>query len=91
MYELGKADAKQYYRGGGAFALGALTAPTLIGPLIVAAVPVSPYSKHNPYLQQYMDHPDYMRGYRKKAQSKKVANALLGMTLFWFLLLGSVS
>ncbi len=78
---LGKADAKQYYRGEGNFVAGMLTAPFLIPPLIIACVPPTPGLKHNPNAALYYTQPEYRKGYRGLAHGKKAGLTIGGMSL----------
>ena len=78
LYRMGRQDGAQYYGGGGAFAGGFFAAPTLIGPLIIMAVPPPLDSPRNPN-RALLDDPDYRKGYKKAAHGKKAGHVLVGM------------
>ncbi len=77
LFQLGKRDAKEHYRGTGAFVAGLLTTPTLLGPFIVAAIP--PHSnRKNPNNALYREEKQYRKGFRKVAHGRKAGLVLAG-------------
>ncbi len=77
LFQLGKRDAKEHYRGTGAFVAGLLTTPTLLGPFIVAAIP--PHSnRKNPNHALYREKKPYRKGFRKEAHGRKAGFVLGG-------------
>ncbi|MGV3539211.1 MAG: hypothetical protein ACO1OQ_05335 [Rufibacter sp.] len=79
LYQLGRQDARKYYTGNGAMwaSAGTTFAIGILGPIIVAAVPAKPdFSKVTNV--QYLSSQDYMRGFKKQANSRKIGKAAIG-------------
>jgi len=81
-YRMGKADGKKYYNGTGAFISGLLTAPLIIVPPIIAAVPPSSPGDHNPNESLYYSNENYNLGFKKAAHGKKAVKVLEGLGAF---------
>jgi hypothetical protein len=89
--ELGIQDARTYYKGGGAVLLGMYTAPTLILPPILGAIPPVALDRSNPNLPLYMNDPAYMEAYREEARKLKMTTTMSGMGLMLFILISALA
>jgi hypothetical protein len=82
MYLKGRQDAKLYYKGNGALfgTLGTSLVHPAIGlatGVVISAIPPEPKILHITD-QALMHNPDYIKGYRKQAQLKKIGKSATG-------------
>ncbi|MFC6999815.1 hypothetical protein [Rufibacter roseus] len=82
MYELGRRDAKIYYKGNGAMWGSAVSSiyTMLLGPIVIAAVPpkIKPTEVSEPLL---LNDWNYVRGYKKQAHKRKIGKAATGTAI----------
>lgn len=79
---LGRSDAQRYFSGGAGFTTGLLLSPTIIVPLVVAAVPPGTSNpKRNPNAALYDRYPEYRKGYRGQAHTRKAGMTIGGLFL----------